>query len=269
MLKKFSVAIVVLIGLLYLIYYLISTSLEPQYSGTAVLWGLESKSTVYFDKYGVPHIYAESELDAYRTLGYVHAQDRLWQMELVRRIAPGRLSEIFGKDLLSADMFFKTLGVNLYSEQQVARLKSEGDPNVLNAAQAYLDGINAYMHHGPTPIEFIILGIEKRDFELVDIYNVLGYMSISFAQAHKTEPVLTQIYQKYGVRYLDDLDIDGREGTQLMMNHQLSVRCFRFRDRFRQLWINCLLQPLLAAIVGYWAPPKPNQEGQFLPMILT
>ena len=64
---------------------------------------------VHFDDHGVPHINAQSQKDAYTALGYVHAQDRLWQMELIRRIAPGRLSELFGKDLLDTDVFFLRL----------------------------------------------------------------------------------------------------------------------------------------------------------------
>ena len=85
------------------IYY---NSLKPDYSGEISLKNLQQETTTYFDDYGIPHIYAENEEDAFTTLGYVHAQDRLWQMELLRRIAPGKLSEIYGKDALKKDKFY-------------------------------------------------------------------------------------------------------------------------------------------------------------------
>jgi penicillin amidase len=70
--------------------------LKPK-MGEVQLKSIQDQTTVYFDDFGVPHIYANNSIDAMTALGYVHAQDRLWQMELMRRIAPGRLSEIFGK----------------------------------------------------------------------------------------------------------------------------------------------------------------------------
>lgn len=70
--------------------------LKPKYEGDVELQNIEKETTVYFDDYGIPHIYANTQKDAMVALGYVHAQDRLWAMELIRRIAiPGRLSEIF------------------------------------------------------------------------------------------------------------------------------------------------------------------------------
>jgi len=62
-------------------------NIKPSYSGNIKLLNIDKEATVYFDDYGIPHIYAENEIDAITSLGYVHAQDRLWQMELMRRIA--------------------------------------------------------------------------------------------------------------------------------------------------------------------------------------
>ena len=99
--------ILLLISAVGILVYL--TSQKPQYSGTVQLKGLHKKVSVIFDFYGVPHIYASNEEDAYFALGYVHAQDRLFQMEMIRRIATGRLSELFGAEFLNIDRFFKTL----------------------------------------------------------------------------------------------------------------------------------------------------------------
>jgi penicillin amidase len=95
--------------------------LKPKYEGEVQLKSIQDQTTVYFD-FGVPHIYANNSIDAMTALGYVHAQDRLWQMELMRRIAPGRLSEIFGRVALKNDTFFAGLGIEEASEKAIADL---------------------------------------------------------------------------------------------------------------------------------------------------
>jgi penicillin amidase len=180
--------------------------------------GLSHEVKVYFDTYGIPHIYADNEKDAFRALGYVHAQDRLWQMELMRRIASGKLSEIFGVDLLGTDKFFLAIGIDEASKKTVAELDSN-DPAV-QLSQAYLDGINQFMEEGPTPIEFYLTGVKKRPFELKDIYNTMGYMAFSFAMAHKTDPLLTNIRNKLGPEYLKDLEIGSDTSSTWIKNYR-------------------------------------------------
>ncbi|MDB4292280.1 penicillin acylase family protein [Maribacter sp.] len=184
------------------VYYL----LKPEYKGEQHLTGLSTSVNVYYDTYGIPHIYAEDEKDAFRSLGYVHAQDRLWQMELLRRIGRGGLSEVFGEKVLRTDKFFLSLGIDEASEKTVADLDMNSES--VQLSQAYLDGINQFIAEGPTPIEFYLTGIDKAPFTLKDIHNTLGYMSFSFAQAHKTDPLLTAIKDKLGPEYLVDLEID-------------------------------------------------------------
>jgi len=94
-------------------------------------------------------------------LGYVHAQDRLWQMELMRRIAPGRLAEIFGTKALKSDMFFAGTGINEQSIQTIAAIDKSSSTYII--ATAYLKGINQFIVEGTTPIEFDLLGIKKNN----------------------------------------------------------------------------------------------------------
>src|SRR5690606_4502382 len=148
--------------------FIFMNSLKPDYSGTKALNGLTSEVKVHYDTYGIPHIYAENEENALRALGYVHAQDRLWQMELVRRVAKGRLSEVFGKDLLKTDKFFLSLGIDDNSAATVANMDLNSRTAVLS--QAYLDGINEFIEQGPTPIEFYLTGLDKEPFSLEDIH---------------------------------------------------------------------------------------------------
>ena len=89
---------------------------KPSYEGELTLKGLQEEVSCYVDDYGVPHIYANNEQDAMRALGYMHAKERLWQMELMRRIAPGKLSEVFGKETLELDLFFAALGIEEHNQ---------------------------------------------------------------------------------------------------------------------------------------------------------
>jgi len=203
------------------IYY---NSLKPSYSGQIKLANIEKETTVYFDDFGIPHIYAENQLDAHTALGYVHAQDRLWQMELMRRIAPGRLSEIFGKDLLKNDQFFASLGLEEASKKSIEKLDPESE--VYKLATAYLNGVNQYIEKGATPIEFMLIGIEKEPYQLTDIYNILGYMSFSFAMAHKTDPLLSVIKAKLGNDYLKELNIDINPNSTLIKTSNNDIENF-------------------------------------------
>lgn len=190
--------------------------LKPKYEGEVQLKNIEKETTVYFDEFGVPHIYADNSKDAMETLGYVHAQDRLWQMELMRRIAPGRLSEIFGSVALKNDTFFAGLGIEEASAVAIATLDKKSPSYQLTLA--YLDGINQYIEEGKTPIEFQLIGVKKEKFTLKDVYNIFGYMSFSFAMAQKSDPLLTDIRNKYGMDYLKDFGIDGSFNTTRIKN---------------------------------------------------
>ena len=193
-------------------------ALSPTYEGDSKLSKLSHETKVYYDSYGIPHIYADNEDDAFRTLGYVHAQDRLWQMELLRRIGTGRLSEVFGSKMLNTDKFFLSLGIDEATKQTVSELDLNS-PTV-RLSQAYLDGINQFIEEGPTPIEFYLTGIDKAPFQLEDIYNTVGYMAFSFAMAHKTDPLLTNIKDKLGAEYLKDLDLNVDPNTVWIKNHK-------------------------------------------------
>ncbi|MBE8727157.1 penicillin acylase family protein [Flavobacterium hungaricum] len=198
--------IVAAIGLWAYIFHL-----KPKYEGELELQNLEKEATVYFDEFGVPHIYADSEKDAMRVLGYVHAQERLWQMELLRRIAPGRLSELFGSVALQNDKFFAGIGIEEASAKAIAKLDKNSES--YEVTQAYLDGINQYLEEGATPIEFTLVGVKKQKFTIKDVYNIFGYMSFSFAMAQKSDPLMTDIRNKYGASYLKDLGIEGEFNT--------------------------------------------------------
>ena len=199
---KFFVIIFAIAGIAGTWYFY---SKQPLRSGEVSLANLQAPVNVRFDERGVPHIQAQNEIDMYRTLGYVHAQDRLFQMEMVRRLARGELAAILGPKLLDSDRLFRTLGIRAHADAYVAKM----DHNTLasQALTAYLDGINQYQNTHPAPLEFDILGIPKRAFTAADTLSVAGYMAYSFAAAFRTEPVLTYVRDQLGIDYLKVFDL--------------------------------------------------------------
>ena len=216
--KKISLILLLVLGLLFLASYIFIQSLKPEYDGEKQLLNLSDSVSVYYDFYGIPHIYGQNEEDAFRALGYVHAQDRLWQMELLRRVASGGLSEVFGSKLLTTDKFFLSLGIDEASSKTVE--KSDRTNKTIQLTEAYLDGINQFIENGPTPVEFYLTGITKEPFTLQDVYNSIGYMAFSFAMAQKTDPLLTSINNKLGPEYLKDLEIEVDKNTEWIRNYQ-------------------------------------------------
>ncbi len=180
---------------------------QPQRSGALDLAGLQGPVTVRYDERGVPHIQAGNESDLYRALGFVHAQDRLFQMEIARRLARGELAEILGPKLVDTDRLFRTLGIRAHADAYVERLDKHAP--AYQAVIAYLDGVNQYQASHPPPIEFDVLGIPKRPFTPQDTMSVAGYLAFSFASAFKTEPVMTHIRDKLGADYLTVFDLKG------------------------------------------------------------
>ncbi|MDQ3523007.1 MAG: penicillin acylase family protein, partial [Gemmatimonadota bacterium] len=150
-----------LIGLLLLVglaaagglVYVRSSVPDPERG--AVLAGLSAPVEVWRDSLSVPHAWAANETDLFRAMGYVHAQDRLWQMEFFRRVADGRMAEILGADLIDTDRFLRTVGMGRAAGENERLL----DPQSRILLAAYADGVNAWIrdHPGALPPEFITL----------------------------------------------------------------------------------------------------------------
>ena len=154
-------AIILLVGASYL--YLHSSL--PNTKGITVLPGLDGQVEIVRDADGVPHIFASTDDDAYFALGYVHAQDRLWQLEFNRRVGSGRLSEILGETTLDIDKFLRTLGTYRAAVDTWDFLTDESKA----ALEAYASGINVWIDEGHTlPPEFLILGIEPEPWTVYD-----------------------------------------------------------------------------------------------------
>jgi penicillin G amidase len=209
LLSFFIIFISVAVGLFFYLQYS-----KPIYEGVLSFSQIKKEVKVYNDTYGIPHIYAESATDAYFALGYVHAQERLFQMEMIRRVGSGELAEILGKDFLQTDKFFRTIGTRENALKSEKEFEQKKGTELYNITHAYLDGINEYLNNGKTPVEFTVMGIEKREFNVRDMYYVSGYMAFSFAQALKSDPLTDKMYEKLGDNYLNDLSVNWPQGSQ-------------------------------------------------------
>jgi penicillin amidase len=137
----------------------------PRSEGELRLAGVSAPVDIVRDRYGVPHIYAASAEDASFALGYVHAQDRLWQMEMNRRIAAGRLSEVVGPGGLETDRFLRTLGVRRAAEENLRALEAE----TRRLLDAYAAGVNAFIASDPVlPPEFWLTRVRPEPWSPVD-----------------------------------------------------------------------------------------------------
>lgn len=188
------------------VYYLFS-SRTPQMDGKVVLQKLSAPVEVIRDQNGIPHITAKNNRDAFYTLGYIMASERLFQMEMSRRLANGELAEIFGDKALASDQLFRNLGLKDAARKLIDRKKADKsfDPQMLEDSSAFYEGVNHFIETGKMPVEFILLGLRPRPFSLEDGQSFVGLMGFSFGIAVMTEPLLTKLVERIGGDLVEDL----------------------------------------------------------------
>jgi penicillin amidase len=196
--KKILIGLVIVIilafvaGLVYLRH--LSTRAIPDYDQNVTLRHMKAAVTVYRDAFAIPHVYAQNEEDLYRAVGYVMAQDRLWQMDLMRRATTGRLAEIFGDDLIETDLLMRALRMTEKSKKILAKT----DKEIIKFAEAFADGVNQYIERNKDklPPEFSILGYVPEKWELFHSVNLVGFMAWDLTFAWEAEILLHNIAQK-------------------------------------------------------------------------
>ena len=135
------------------VLHLLGRSRLPRLDGALSLAGLQAPVEILRDEWGIPHIYAANESDLWFAQGFVHAQERLFQMDFNRRLVAGRLSEVIGAESLPVDRWMRILTMRRVAEFEVSLLSEA----VRNALQAYANGINAFLAQGRLPLEFSLL----------------------------------------------------------------------------------------------------------------
>lgn len=176
----------------------------PQTEGNLRLPGLHGPVEVLRDRWGTPHIYAEDEDDLFFAQGYVHAQDRLWQMELQRRMGAGRLSEVLGEVTLPVDRFTRTLGLNRAAEEELASLPAETQRTL----EAYAAGVNAYIRQRPGrwSLEFTLLRFQPQPWRPVDSLYWAKFMALLLSGNWASETLRTRLALKLGAELAADLE---------------------------------------------------------------
>ncbi|MBN1347866.1 penicillin acylase family protein [candidate division KSB1 bacterium] len=219
--------VIIRIGLIVLILALIAwfggrwilSFSTATYSGKIELDGIRQPVEITFDSKGIPQIWAESDSDMYFALGWLHASERLFQMELVRRLAGGELSEIFGADLFQMDFQHRRIG---FARKAKADLASLENPS-LERLQRYCDGVNAWISYKSIlPPEFIILGITPRSWKPLDCLSIAIYQTW-FAHALMDHDLSYQkLMNAYGDELIPFLNEVKKWSPPTVHNHPLS-----------------------------------------------
>ncbi len=166
MLKKLTLGLIAILVVLVAGGYAYLKTSEPQIDGEVAVKGIGDDVTIVRDENGVPHITGKSLNDAVFGLGFVHVQDRLWQMDMNRRIGAGRLSELFGAKTIGTDKFLRTLDVYGHAQRSIKNLSAE----TRSALDAYTAGVNAAISgwQGALPPEYLILGTKPEPWKPAD-----------------------------------------------------------------------------------------------------
>lgn len=160
------------------------------------LHGISGAVNVYRDAAGIPHILADNEFDAYVAAGYVHAQDRLWQMDLLRRYGMGRLAEIFGSEALPIDRMMRTVGIHRIADSLFASVSGQ----TRKILSAYSRGVNAGIRErrGSLPIEFDLLRYEPEEWTPVHSLILVRLIGWELALSWWTDLTLGELIARFG-----------------------------------------------------------------------
>ena len=187
-LKYLLAGFVALLMLLLLAVWIYDYSRLPDLEGEYVVKGLKGEARIVRDQWGVPHVSAGHGEDAYFAYGYAIAQDRLFQMEMQRRLAKGELAEVLGPKLVKVDRMFRTLMIRKRAVEYLSR-PAKIDRDALKLTDAFMAGINHFIKTGPLPVEFAILGFEPGEFTRLDAAVTLGYMAYNFVWGLEADAV--------------------------------------------------------------------------------
>ena len=196
-------SILILLIVAGFIFYRMLCSSLPEYSGEIKSDKISSEIKIYRDSLAIPYISAANQKDAAFALGFVHAQERMFTMDLARRAAEGRLSEIFGKETVPFDQMFRTVGIKRICEN----IESKMNPASLKVLQAYADGVNLYLKNkkGQYPIEFDILGYQPEDWTPLNSLEIIRMMGWELNISWWVDVSFTELVQKLGVDKVEEI----------------------------------------------------------------
>jgi penicillin amidase len=185
-----AIALAVLVA-----HHLLFRRRQPRVSGTVICDGVQAPVRIVRDRYGVPHIDADSIEDASFAVGFVHAQDRGWQLELHRRLAAGRIAEFAGADAVESDRFMRRLGLMKVAEEEERLLQ----PEIRRVLEAYSAGVTAVLCGGqPRPPEMVLVGIKPEPWRPAHTLAFFRAFALGLALNWDTELQRLRLLQALG-----------------------------------------------------------------------
>ena len=172
-------------------------------TGTVRVEGIKSDVKIYSGDYGVPHIIASNDDDMYFALGYMHAQDRLWQMDLTRRVAEGKLSEIFGSGTIKYDKLFRTIGINRFAYRWYQNIS----PKSKQILASYTNGVNEFIanHINRLPVEFDLLNYKPVPWQPEHSLMVIRMMGWDLNLAWYSDYIIGELVNKVGLEKTSEI----------------------------------------------------------------
>ncbi|HSW55545.1 MAG TPA: penicillin acylase family protein [Ignavibacteriaceae bacterium] len=220
---KVTIGIVVSLIIIFIvggyIFYNSLTESLPAYEGELNIPSLKSEVKIYFDSLAVPYIFAENDEDAAFTLGYLHARERMFSMDMIRRAGEGRLSEIFGVETLPFDKMFRTVGLSRTAKM----IKEKMNPEGLKLLEAYSRGVNFYVEEKKNkyPVEFDILGYQPEEWKPEHSIIVIRMMAWELNLGWWTDLAFTELVQKLGEEKVKEILPDYPENAPTIIPPEL------------------------------------------------
>ncbi|SMO97046.1 penicillin acylase family protein [Gracilimonas mengyeensis] len=216
---KFLIFLLILIiGFAGLAFYWTFYKPLPEYEATIPLEELNEEVDVFWDNYGTPHIYANQEADLYFALGYIHAQDRLWQMTLSQIAAEGRFAEFFGNDeeLIQLDKYQRTIGIWKIAEQ----LEKELNEEELAILEAYSSGVNRFIDENSNrlPVQFALADMEPLRWNPVRTLAVSRLMAWELNMSWWSEITYGYLRDNLPPEYFQDLQLEFPDDAPTTLN---------------------------------------------------
>ena len=195
--------IILLLGIAAIAGYHTFYKQLPDHTAVIEAVGLQQAVDIHWDPYGVPYLYAESEPDLYFSIGYVHAQDRLWQLTLAQLMAEGRFSEFLGEPFIEIDKHQRTLGIWKTAEAII----QESSPQIISKLKSYADGINAFVsqNRDKLPIEMTLLDLSPLEWTPTHSVAISRLMAWDQNIQWKSEIALALLAAEIGESRVDQL----------------------------------------------------------------
>jgi penicillin amidase len=212
-----SVSFIVVVSAGAVVFYRVLSSSLPEYEGEISAAGISGETDIYRDSLGIPYIYAGSDEDAAFALGYLHAQERLFSMDLVRRAGEGRMSEIFGSQTLPFDKMFRTVGIRNFAYENINRI----NPDVRRILEAYSKGINRFIKEGNLPAEFGVLGYDPYEWKPEHSLIVIRMMGWQLNMSWWSDVTFARLVQKLGAEKVKEIIPDFPENGPVIIPPQL------------------------------------------------